>query len=127
MPSGLANLLKAASEPTRLRILNLLRRGSICVCDLQALLGLPQPTVSRHLAVLRHAGLVFDFREGSRVVYSLAPPTTSSMNAFYEFLEKVCPGEGQLQKDLDVLATALEHGRCVLVERKEPAAVEARR
>ena len=53
----LAEILRAAGEPTRLRLLNLLRLGEACVCDLQVVLEIPQSTVSRHLATLRHAGL----------------------------------------------------------------------
>ena len=68
MPVKLDELMKAAGEPTRLRILNLLGQGSVCVCDMQSVLGIPQPTISRHLAVLRHAGLVKDDRQGTRMV-----------------------------------------------------------
>ncbi len=126
MPSDLPQLLKAASDLTRLRILNLLRQGTICVCDLQVVLRLPQPTVSRHLAALRHAGLVRDFREGPRVLYSLAPATSSRLQAFLQFLANVCPGEPLLQRDLRTLERALEKGECVLLQRKEPSTLEAR-
>jgi ArsR family transcriptional regulator len=51
-------LFKAFADPTRLRILNVLVAGELCVCDIVDLLELPQPNVSRHLAALRHAGLV---------------------------------------------------------------------
>jgi len=121
----LDEILKAAGEPTRLRILNLLRRGSICVCDLQAVLDLPQPTVSRHLAALRHAGLVLDFREGPRVLYSLAPATTVQARAFHEFLRKVCPEEPQLQADFRALEKALAQGECTVLERKTIVGIEA--
>ena len=121
----LDEILKAAGEPTRLRILNLLRRGSICVCDLQAVLDLPQPTVSRHLAALRHAGLVLDFREGPRVLYSLAPATTVQARAFHEFLRKVCPEEPQLQADFRALEKALAQGECTVLERKNIVGIEA--
>ncbi|HEX9779019.1 MAG TPA: metalloregulator ArsR/SmtB family transcription factor, partial [Geopsychrobacteraceae bacterium] len=53
-------LFKALSDETRLRILALLQAGELCVCDLMAILDLPQSTVSRHLAYLRNAGLVDD-------------------------------------------------------------------
>lgn len=122
MTLRLAKLFKAAGEPTRLRILNLLRRGSICVCDLQAVLGLPQPAVSRHLAGLRHAGLVLDFREGPRVLYSLAPALTAQMKAFYEFLTQVCPEEQLLRGDLRALQEAMRNGQCVVLERNKPFA-----
>jgi len=68
----LHRLFKALAEPNRLRILNLLLEEPFCVCELESLLGLPQPLLSRHLAYLRSAGLVVDRRQGMRVQYSLA-------------------------------------------------------
>lgn len=100
MKSGLADTLRAAGEPTRLRILNLVRGGKICVCDLQAVLGLPQPTVSRHLAALRRVGLLQDVRLGPRVFYSLAPPSSRAVEALLKLLAEVCPGEPELMADL---------------------------
>lgn len=67
----LHRVLKALAEPTRLRILNLLLEQSLCVCELEPLLGLSQPLLSRHLAYLRNAGLVVDRRQGMRVQYSI--------------------------------------------------------
>jgi ArsR family transcriptional regulator len=72
----LDQLFKAVSEPTRLRLLSLLRTGSSCVCELYSVLQIPQPTASRHLAALRNAGLVEDYRSGTRTIYSLAYPGT---------------------------------------------------
>ena len=60
-----AQFFKALSDETRLRILALLVCGELCVCDLMAVLDLPQSTVSRHLAYLRHAGLVEDRLAGA--------------------------------------------------------------
>jgi ArsR family transcriptional regulator, arsenate/arsenite/antimonite-responsive transcriptional repressor len=51
-------IFRAFADPIRLRILNVLQEGELCVCDLVEILGLPQPTVSRHLSYLRRAGLV---------------------------------------------------------------------
>lgn len=67
-------LFKAFADPTRLRILNALAAGELCVCDLVELLGLPQPTVSRHLGALRRAGLVAVSREWKFAHYRLAIP-----------------------------------------------------
>ena len=67
-----AKLFKALSDETRLRILALLGEGELCVCDLMAILDLPQSTVSRHLATLRNAGLVEDRRQGVWMYYRLA-------------------------------------------------------
>ena len=71
-----ARLFKALSDETRLRILALLTAGELCVCDLMAVLDLPQSTVSRHLAYLRNAGLVEDRRQGVWMYYRLATPAS---------------------------------------------------
>jgi ArsR family transcriptional regulator, arsenate/arsenite/antimonite-responsive transcriptional repressor len=65
-------LLKALADPVRLRLLNLLVEGEVCVCHLHAALDLPQSTVSRHLAYLRKRGLVVGRKEGLWVHYRLA-------------------------------------------------------
>ncbi len=64
-------LLLTVAEPTRLRILNCLAAAPLFVSDLQAVLGLPQPTVSRHLQVLRKARLVRDTPVAQFVLYRL--------------------------------------------------------
>ena len=110
----LDELFKAVSEPTRLRLLNLLRLGSICVCELHAVLEIPQPTASRHLAALRHAGLVEDCRSGNRIIYSLAPPGTPQVEALYELLEKCCPCDEVMRADLSRLKEAVRNGTCRL-------------
>jgi ArsR family transcriptional regulator len=66
-----STLLLAIAEPTRLRIVNCLAAAPLFVSDLQAVLELPQPTVSRHLTVLRHAGIVRDTPVGQYVLYRL--------------------------------------------------------
>src|SRR5512137_1140529 len=63
--------LKAAGDPTRTRILKLLESGPLCVCQVQAVLGLAPSTVSKHLALLKSAGLVEDRREGRWIHYAL--------------------------------------------------------
>ncbi|MFN2312793.1 MAG: ArsR/SmtB family transcription factor, partial [Spirochaetia bacterium] len=68
---NIAHIFKALSDETRLRILALLSSGELCVCDLMEALELPQSTVSRHLAYLRHAGLVADQRRGVWMFYRL--------------------------------------------------------
>jgi ArsR family transcriptional regulator len=62
---------KAFGDPTRLRILTLLAPKERTVGEIVKLVGLSQPTVSRHLAVLREAGVVVDRRDGQQVFYSL--------------------------------------------------------
>jgi ArsR family transcriptional regulator len=70
-------LFKAFADPTRLRILNVLAAGELCVCDVVDLLDVPQPNVSRHLAALRHAGLVEVVRAQQFAHYRLAAPEHS--------------------------------------------------
>src|SRR5688572_14044449 len=67
----LAAVYRAASEDIRVRILALLAHGEQCVCNIHAALESPQPTISRHLTVLRTAGLVHARRDGAWVHYSL--------------------------------------------------------
>jgi ArsR family transcriptional regulator len=68
---GPTQLLTTVAEPTRLRILNCLAAAPLFVSDLQAVLGLPQPTVSRHLQVLRRAEVVRDTPIAQFVLYRL--------------------------------------------------------
>jgi ArsR family transcriptional regulator len=70
----LDSLFKGFADPTRIRILSLLAAGELCVCDIVDILALPQPTVSRHLAYLRRAGLVEATREWKFAHYRLAEP-----------------------------------------------------
>jgi ArsR family transcriptional regulator len=71
------DVFSAFANPIRLRLLNLLQeQKEICVCDLCEVLGMGQPKVSRHLAVLRDAGLVEFRRDGKWKFYSLAEAPT---------------------------------------------------
>ena len=81
----LESLFKALADKTRLRILALLGNNEVCVCHIHDSLGVPQPTVSRHLAYLRRAGLVDARRDGVwmhyRVAQSLDPNVQVVLNA----------------------------------------------
>jgi ArsR family transcriptional regulator, arsenate/arsenite/antimonite-responsive transcriptional repressor len=68
----LENLFKALADKTRLRILALLGNNAVCVCHIHDSLGLPQPTVSRHLAYLRKSGLVAVRRDGVWMHYQVS-------------------------------------------------------
>lgn len=65
----LATQIKGLSDPTRLRILNLLKGGELCVCDLIATLDMPQSTISRHLSSLRKTGWIEMRRQGKWAFY----------------------------------------------------------
>jgi ArsR family transcriptional regulator len=70
----MAELCSALADRTRLRLLNLIRGGEVCVCYLVDVLATNQPKVSRHLAYLRRAGIVRARRDGRWIHYSLARP-----------------------------------------------------
>jgi len=72
-PIPVKTIFRALSDQTRLRILNLLRGGELCVCHLVAVLGVPQPTASRHLSYLRKVGLVVVRKDGLWSHYRLSP------------------------------------------------------
>ncbi len=106
----MANLFRALADPNRLRIVNILSETSICVCDLQAVLNLSQPFISRHLAYLRRAGMVRDRREGPRVCYSLAfdSPTLQALRVF---LREVQPAPKDFRSDLETLNRLEKSGK----------------
>jgi ArsR family transcriptional regulator len=89
----LEDAFKALADRTRLRILALLGNNEVCVCHLHDSLGLPQPTVSRHLAYLRRTGLVSARRDGVwmhyRVSPSLAPEIRQVLDAAVQALTSV--------------------------------------
>lgn len=70
----LAEGFKALADPTRLRLLNLLRSGELCVCDLVVALETPQSKVSRHLSYLKKEKWVVGRRNGKWMYYKLATP-----------------------------------------------------
>ena len=69
-----AKIIKAMSHPTRLFIVDELSRGRRCVCKLTEMIGDDISTVSKHLSVLKNAGLVSDEKRGTQVFYSLRCP-----------------------------------------------------
>ena len=75
----LLKALKAAGDESRLRILNMLRRRPLCVCEIAAVLGLAQSTVSRHLKLLEECGLLVRSKDGLWVEYRLASAPEGSV------------------------------------------------
>lgn len=67
----LTSIFKALSDETRLRIIKLLERGELCVCDIVAALDMVQPKVSFHLGTLKEAGFIKDRKQGKWIHYSL--------------------------------------------------------
>ena len=107
--------LRAAGEPTRLRLLALCAHGELSVTELTQVLGQSQPRVSRHLKLLVEAGLLERHREGARVFYRLAGRGAAAELA--RTLVDLLPGEdGELNRDL---------ARFELIRERRAAAAEA--
>ena len=126
MQIELVRSFKALADETRLRILNLLLRGELCVCDIQFVLGASQPNISRHLTYLKNAGLVLDRREGTRIYYRLAEARSGAWRQLLPFLQSALPGEGSLAGDTRKLRKAMENGSCSVRDRQLPPAARER-
>lgn len=90
--------LKAAGDPTRTRVLKLLEDRELCVCQVQAVLQLAPSTVSKHLAILKAAGLVDDRREGRWAHYTL---TAGEHNTYAREILRLL--RGALERDPEIL------------------------
>lgn len=80
-----AKVFYALSDPVRLEIIELLREGEKCVCEIIPRVDLIQPLVSRHLKILRDCGLVKDRKEGNRRLYSV------TNNTIFQVVDAVTP------------------------------------
>src|SRR5471030_2794299 len=104
--------LRALSEPTRVRILHLLRGGALCVGDLVSMLGIPQPNASRHLAYLRRAQLVEGERRGGWSFYRLAPARPGFHQKLLDLLDEAAAELPEGQKDEASLRKLQNKGGC---------------
>jgi ArsR family transcriptional regulator, arsenate/arsenite/antimonite-responsive transcriptional repressor len=96
-------MFRAFSDRTRLRILNMLRTGETCVCDLVRVLNVPQPKVSRHLAYLRKAKLVVARKEGLWMHYRLSPAKTEFHTSLLSCLGCCFKSVPELARDVEKL------------------------
>ena len=80
----MAEVAKALGDPVRVQLVDVLRKhaGKVCVCELVPLFDLSQPTVSHHLKVLRHAGIVGSEREGLWAYYYVIPEALKELSAW---------------------------------------------
>ncbi|HSJ64662.1 MAG TPA: metalloregulator ArsR/SmtB family transcription factor [Gemmatimonadaceae bacterium] len=90
-----ATLFHALSDPTRLSVLELLREGERCVCELQVEIDAAQSRLSFHLKVLKEAGLVRDRREGRWSYYALAPDALAETHDLVRTLATERPKTGR--------------------------------
>ncbi len=103
---ALEALFQALGDRTRLRLLNLMAGGEVCVCFFVEVLDEPQPKISRHLAYLRSAGLVSTSRDGKWISYAIAPPENPTVLAAFEAVMTTLKEDRELQRDRLALARA---------------------
>ncbi|MGE0551671.1 MAG: ArsR/SmtB family transcription factor [Kofleriaceae bacterium] len=95
----LTRLFRALGDETRLRIVALLAHGELCVCHVEKALELSQPNVSRHLGILRMAGVVDARREGTWVYYKLAEQAHHAVQAVFATLTNAFGTERAIRAD----------------------------
>lgn len=101
----IADRLKAMADPMRLRILHVLQGGEHCVSEILSQVGGSQANVSKHLSVLRRAGLVGFRREGVNVYYRIEDP------AVFVICESVCDS---LERRVDAEKKEIQQGRAAV-------------
>ena len=97
--SDIVTMFKALADETRLRVLKLLGRGELCVCEIAAALDLEQPRLSFHLRILKRAGIVVDRRQERWIVYRL-----NDADLFIRFLllsieDRMPPRQARLDRE----------------------------
>jgi ArsR family transcriptional regulator len=117
MKSDLVTLFQALSDQTRLRLLNLMAAGEVCVCYFVEIFDEAQPKISRHLAYLRRAGLVAARREGKWMHYGLVMPADPAQAEVLKTVLEVASRDRRMQRD----RIALERVCCAV---RLPAALQ---
>lgn len=113
---------KALADPIRLRIILLLLRRDLCVCELTSILGLEQSRISHQLRILRAAGLAEDIRDGKWIIYRVPDAVKRGLGPFLR--------EQGLAKSKGTDATARDLkrlGPCLLKSPRRPQAARAER
>jgi ArsR family transcriptional regulator len=108
----MSRLFKALGDDVRLRIIALLAHGELCVCHIEAALELTQPNASRHLAILRAAGIVSHRRRDKWVHYRLAEQPNEECARQLSALTATFAKKDVLRKDVARLVKAKGPGAC---------------
>ena len=104
----LQKVFKTLADPTRVRILRLLEQEELIVGELMDILGMAQSRVSRHLAILREAGLIRDRRNGTYVFYRFAVPADGPWHETWELISRNLSRDSTVERDAASLARVLE-------------------
>ena len=93
------NITKALADENRIRALMMLTRGELCVCQIIEMLGLAPSTVSKHMYILKQAGLVKTRKEGRWIYYRLTDKQNKSASEIINWLEKYLKNDSDILKD----------------------------
>jgi ArsR family transcriptional regulator len=108
----ISRLFKALGDDVRLRIVALLSHGELCVCHIEEALDLTQPNASRHLGILRAAGVVAHQRRDKWVYYRLAPQQDQECKRHMKTLVSSFAKQDILRKDVERLLKVRGPGAC---------------
>ena len=117
---SLETLFQALGDQTRLRLLNLMAAGEVCVCFFVAVLDEAQPKISRHLAYLRSAGLVAARRDSKWMHYRITPPANPIARQIFEAVLAGFAEDPEMQKDRSALMQACCSPRVPELLRRAP-------
>ncbi len=97
---NLVKIFKALSDTNRLRILKMLERKELCLCEISAVLKLANSTVSKHLSILREVGLIEDTKDGKWVNFKISHKHTNHyINALLPLLQEWLPDDSVIKGD----------------------------
>lgn len=115
----LIQMLKALGDETRLRIINILRDGALCVCEIEEILNITQSNASRHLNKLMNAKLITYYKEAKFVYYKIDEETISNHPFVKEILENELLKIPNLKSDYEKLNNFKNQGiSCEVIEQR---------
>jgi len=98
----MVNVFKALGDENRLRIMNLLIKSSLCVCELETMLDMSQSNVSRHLSKLKSAALISSFKEQQWVYYQISDEFRDSGEELLSYIESQSAKKSAFKHDDDI-------------------------
>jgi ArsR family transcriptional regulator len=98
-------IFKALSDKNRIRIIKMLQKKPLCVCEIRAVLKLAISTVSQHLSILREAGLIKDWKEGKWINYKINPEPNQPVSNALLFVQLQLEDDDTVKRDRKIIET----------------------
>ena len=98
-------IFKALSDKNRIRIIKMLQKKPLCVCEIRAVLKLAVSTVSQHLSILREAGLIKDWKEGKWINYKINPEPDQPVSNALLFVQLQLEDDETVKRDRKIIET----------------------